>query len=445
MKKLIVIVFLIFLTSGCAQYTRIKNVDLESTISRDTYSQLSHPKKSDDIQIFLSLSGGGTRAAAFSYGVLEALRDASISYNDKNTNLLSQVDVISSVSGGSFTAAYYGLYGDKIFNDYEQVFLNRDIQKVLISSLFNPFNWIRFLSSGFNRTELAVNYYDKFIFKGATFADFREDMPFIQINATDLSSGQPFIFKQEYFNFICSDISQFKVARAVTASSAVPVVFAPIPLKNHKKCGDFKPDSELVQNTDDENFRRQIMRESLRRYLDKDAVQYLHLVDGGIADNLGLRVLYDTINYLGGPIPLARRIKLSPPRYLVIILVNAAVSPEKEMDISPDEPEAADQITAISSAQISRYSLESIELLKNSLTQWATEWSEQAGQPIKPYFIQVDFSGIQDKKTQQFFNTISTSLSLPAEQVKGLREAAKRLLNNSPEYQQLLHDINHPN
>lgn len=187
------------------------------------------------------------------------------------------------------------------------------------------------------------------------------------------------------------------------------------------------------------------MRESLGRYLNKDAVQYLHLVDGGIADNLGLRVLYDTINYLGDPISLAKKIKLSPPRYLVIILVNAAVSPEKEMDISPDEPETTDQISAISSAQISRYSLESIELLKNSLSQWASEWSEQTGQTIKPYFISVDFSGIHDKKTQQFFNTISTSLSLPADQVKDLRQAAKRLLNQSPEYQQLLHDINSSN
>ena len=32
------------------------------------------------------------------------------------------------MSGGSFTALAYGLYGDKLFADYEQRFLKRDVQ-----------------------------------------------------------------------------------------------------------------------------------------------------------------------------------------------------------------------------------------------------------------------------------------------------------------------------
>ena len=98
------------LISGCTTSTRIQNVDLKTTPDSDNYSLLNHKQKNNDIKMFLSFSGGGTRAAAFSYGVLETLRDTEITYNNETSNLLSEVDVISSVSGGSFTSAYYGLY-----------------------------------------------------------------------------------------------------------------------------------------------------------------------------------------------------------------------------------------------------------------------------------------------------------------------------------------------
>ena len=40
----------------------------------------------------------------------------------------SKIDVIGSVSGGSFTSAYYGLYGEGTFDDFEGRFLKRDVQ-----------------------------------------------------------------------------------------------------------------------------------------------------------------------------------------------------------------------------------------------------------------------------------------------------------------------------
>ena len=85
--------------------------------------------------------------------------------------LLDEVDIISSVSGGSFTAAYYGLFGDRIFDDYQDVFLSKNVQKVLINGLLNPVNWFRFMSQGFDRTEMAIDYYDRQIFEGGTFGD----------------------------------------------------------------------------------------------------------------------------------------------------------------------------------------------------------------------------------------------------------------------------------
>ena len=436
------ILLIILLTSGCASYSRVSNVELTEDTDTESYTQKNYSNKNDNVKIFLSFSGGGTRAAAFSYGVLETFRDSKISTNNEELSLLSEVDVISSVSGGSFTSAYYGLYGDKIFEDFEQVFLKQNVQKALVSGVFNPVNWFRLIGSGFDRTEIAIEYYDNYIFNKATYSDFRKDMPFIQINATDLSSGQPFIFKQEYFNFLCSDLSQFKVARAVAASSAVPVAFAPVVIKNYKECDELELLKKFTLINNEDDFRARETKQSLQRYYDKDKYQYIHLVDGGIADNLGLRVLYDTVNVVGGITEVADKLNTRKiPKYLVIILVNAAVSPEKMMDSMDQEPPMSEQVSAVSSAQINRYSTETIQLLKNSLTQWAGELSRLAGHEVKPYFIQIDFDGVHEKSRHKFLNRVSTSFALPSEQVDALRDAARQLLSDSPEFQQLLTEL----
>src|SRR5258708_25693608 len=57
--------------------------------------------------IVLTLSGGGLRAAAFSYGVLDALG----SIKTRDGDLLDDVRLISSVSGTCITAPYFCLYG----------------------------------------------------------------------------------------------------------------------------------------------------------------------------------------------------------------------------------------------------------------------------------------------------------------------------------------------
>ncbi|MEN8231467.1 MAG: hypothetical protein ABFR35_02150 [Thermodesulfobacteriota bacterium] len=70
-----------------------------------------------------------------SYGVLEALAKVEIpsenpqtKHDNSNHTLLDEVDFISSVSGGSFTAAYYGLHGKKAFENYKERFLYQNVQ-----------------------------------------------------------------------------------------------------------------------------------------------------------------------------------------------------------------------------------------------------------------------------------------------------------------------------
>src|SRR5215469_12116455 len=121
--------------------------------------------------VILAFSGGGTRAAAFAYGVLEALRDTEVitSKNGRKTRLLDEVDLITGVSGGSFTALGYGLYGDRLFDLFENGFLKRDVQGTLVRRLLNPRNWPALWSTGWGRSELAAQLYDEILFHDATF------------------------------------------------------------------------------------------------------------------------------------------------------------------------------------------------------------------------------------------------------------------------------------
>jgi NTE family protein len=133
--------------------------------------------------VILAFSGGGMRAAAFSYGVLETLRRIEFTRSGRTTRLLDEVDLITGVSGGSFTALAYGLYGEKLFDEYERRFLKRDVQGQLVRRILNPLNWGATLT-GAGRSELAANLYDEVLFNGATFADLkRRSGPTIAVSA----------------------------------------------------------------------------------------------------------------------------------------------------------------------------------------------------------------------------------------------------------------------
>src|SRR5438046_5932801 len=182
---------LLVLLGGCA--TRPINPPITQVDPSKGYrfeTRQAYAKDKDNL-VILAFSGGGTRAAAFSYGVLEFLRRTEVvAPNGATVRLIDSVDVITGVSGGSFTALAYGLYGDKLFTDYEQRFLKRNVQGELLARAINPAYWGDLLSTGWGRSELAANYYDEILFNGATFGDLdRGDGPFIMASATDISTG----------------------------------------------------------------------------------------------------------------------------------------------------------------------------------------------------------------------------------------------------------------
>ncbi|MEO8346083.1 MAG: Ivy family c-type lysozyme inhibitor [Betaproteobacteria bacterium] len=151
----------------------------------------------------------------------------------RETRMLDEIDAISSVSGGSFTALAYELYGECLFDLFEASFLKRNVQQTLLTKLVNPSNWPAPAFGSFTRSDLAENYYDEILFHGATFGDLvGKPGPLVVASATEFSSGYRFTFTQDTFDLICSDLSAKRLSLAATASSAVPVAFAPVTLTN---------------------------------------------------------------------------------------------------------------------------------------------------------------------------------------------------------------------
>jgi NTE family protein len=443
LSSLFNMVFALLLAAGCSSYGVVKNVPKDNTTIAPgsySYAEMSEFKVRDsDTSLILAFSGGGTRAAALSYGVLLELRDTNINLNGNTKRMLDEIDVISSVSGGSFTAAYYGLHGDDAFNDFEQVFLRRNIEGHLIRSLFNPFNW--FKRSG--RTETAIKYYEKEIFHGATFADMqREDGPLIVINASDLAYGVRFSFIQEYFNLLCSDLSSYPVARAVTASSAVPVVFNPVVVQNYPDCKSHGEPQWLIDVTErsKDDPQLQMITQGLDSYFIKENREYVHFVDGGITDNLGLRSIYEAVAVSGGAKAYMDRHKRKIPRQMAIISVNASTDPDPDMDGSNKEPSIAETIGAVTDVQLHRYNVATHEVMKNAMQQWTADLSTPDLE-VTPYYIQIEFRNVKPESLIPFFNAIPTSFSLTDEQNDKLIKAGRDLLRNNPVYQQLVRDL----
>jgi NTE family protein len=434
------IMVIMFALSACTSYGTIKNSPGSGTTQADDYSIRSFQERFrvGENSVMLAFSGGGTRAAALSYGVLKALRDIPLDTADGQGRLLDAVDTISSVSGGSFTAAYYGLHGDGIFEDYEEVFLRKDVEGALIKRVLNPVHW--FSSTG--RTELAVEYYENQVFKGATFSDLKQkDGPMVVINASDLGYGVRFSFVQEYFNLLCSDISGFPVSRAVTASSAVPILFHPVVVENYSDCGSEPPEwLKTAREEYKDNPEMELVVDGLETYFDRDKRKYAHFVDGGITDNLGLRALYEVTELSGGMTAYMKKYDRKPPRRLVLIAVNASTDPEPDMDKTNVQPSLEETINAMSDIQLHRYNVATIELMNRTLKDWAAELST-SGRPVETYFILLDFKDVPDPKRRRFLNQTPTSFSLTDEQVDSLIETGGELLRNNSEFQRLLSDL----
>ncbi len=405
----------------------------------------------------MAFSGGGTRAAALSYGVLEELRRTEIVVNGEKRRLIDEVDLIAGVSGGSFTALSYALYGDRLFAEYEERFLKRNVQGDLLARTLNPFNWWRFVGGSAGRSDMAADYYDEILFNGATFADLldKHDVPVAVATGTDLSTGSRLAFFQNDFDLLCSDLSKFRLARAAATSSAVPIVLSPITLNNYGgTCGFQYPDwvKAYVGRADASS----VSGRPLRRYQEMEDFQnssarpYIHLVDGGVSDNIGARGILEALEELSASAKFRGQVGFGVVREIVVVLVNSHSSPSVDADQRETPPGVVFQLLQSSGVPIDRYSFETVETMKDraEITSWRRELMvanailsgmtrEQAEAKVPKItlrVVDVSFDAIGDRKEREYFMNLPTSFVLDPDQVDRLRAVAGKLLRQSAHY-----------
>src|SRR5262245_6419075 len=411
----------------------------------------------------LAFSGGGTRAAALSYGVLEELRRTPIVVDGHRHSLLDEVDLVAGVSGGSFTALAYALYGERLFDEYPRRFLERDVQGELIQRVVNPTNWPRLASDGYGRSELAADYYDEILFGGATFDDLIPlQTPIAVVTGTDLSTGARFEFSQDTFDLLCSDLGSVRLSRAAATSSAVPVVLSPVTYRNYGgKCDAMLP--IWVHDVADREHAARPAGRALMRYRDFRALEdsenrpYLHIVDGGVSDNLGLRGMLEAFEQLEASPVFQSEMRFSELRHIVVIAVNSRSAPATDWDQKPEPPGIVSQLIQSSSVPIDRFSFESVELLRDIATRWAdrreleiarrvdaghSRAEAEASVPRITFdAIDISFDAIEDPAERREFMEMPTTFVLPAESIDRLRELGGPLLRVSRPYQVLLQRI----
>ncbi|MEX5214746.1 MAG: patatin-like phospholipase family protein [Nitrospiraceae bacterium] len=406
---------------------------------------------SDSLAVLAAFSGGGTRASTLAFGALRELARQPIIWEGKQKRLLDELDVIYALSGGTFTGAYYALFGERIFHDFEYRFLRKDWESELRSRILrSPSNWIRLWSPYFGRTHIMAELLDEALFEGKTYGDLlhQRTRPGLLIHASDMATLSRFEFLQPQFDLICSDLSQLPVAYASAASAALPLVLSPITLKNYAgQCGYEPPRWLLEAKTSPRHIRRQRGQELLS-YLDGEKRPHIHLLDGGLSDNMALRGILEGVGVAGGLEPIFKNAGIKNVRKLVIISVNAETSPDVREYRSDHIPVLSRAFSSLVDIPINRYSTDTLLLMRFAVQMWREELRNRPpgtesvfAQDADIYFIDVSLGAIADVAERESLMKIPTTLYLTDEQIDRLLMAATRLIRHDPEFQRLMQEL----
>jgi NTE family protein len=435
------------------------NKPLEAMAQQDVVSRESETLF-DDTVIALSFSGGGTRAAAFSHGVLLGLSEASMPVRGGRESLVDRIDIISGVSGGAVPAAYYGLKKRAALDDFREKFLLRNAEEALATDV-NITNLARGFQGGINDSTRLPRWLDANLFHGATFADMSQTTrPRVSINASDIFNRTPFLFGRGSFGALCSDFSKYPVSLAVAASAAVPVFFAPIVIENfYSKCPLPLPEwvNRVRNNPQSPPMLRQYA-DAIVRYRDGQ-VRFVKLLDGGLVDNFGLagftisRLLSNTPH---GPLSAREGVKL---RRVMFLVVDSGRSPSGDWAKTVAGPSGVDLIMATadtatgSSASLSYTAFDTMMGdWQSTLINWRCRLSaterKRLGAPanwncrdVKFFVTRVGFDQLGGDRAAQL-DRVETRFRLPPDQVDMVIAAGKDALNANEKYRAFLRSIN---
>jgi len=441
------------LIAGCSTTHPWLNAPLPPLAETDVGSGIGSmptagPKKSPSVITAVALSGGGARAAAFGLGVLEEMKATRIEVDGRKTTLLDEVELISGVSGGSILASYYAAFGDETFTRFEPDFLDTDFQSRLIGYALAPVGSYRLSSPWYGRSNALEDRLGS-VFRGLTFGDLkaRGRGPRLLVTATDLTTGAPFEFTPEQFALICSDLDSVPLSFAVAASSSVPVLLSPMTLRNYAgSC----PQSDKVYDEAmaDRNLAARLLRMIAKSYHDSGERPYLHLVDGGLADNLGVRGLLDHVTARGSLRDSFVQMAPGSVHRVVLVSVNSERDLGERLDDDARVPNTGQVLDALVFGAGSRATAETSAMVVDAAQRLARELAADRGSAGSPFaadaelfVIGIRLRDAPDGMHRRELLQVPTALTISPGQVHDLREAGRRTLRASPEFQDLLRSL----
>ena len=401
----------------------------------------------DGTLVIMVFSGGGTRAAALGYGVLETFNRYPVMLGGRRTTLTAAADIAYGVSGGSVLAMYYALHGEAAVPRFESRFLKQNFQRLILKQTLSFANMPRLASPEFGRGDLLQEQFENTLFGHITFGDLVRGRkgPFAVISATDMASGQRLDYTQENFDRLCLNLSDLRVARAVASSSAVPMLFAPLTLNNNSgNCGYTLPKRirfAINQGEKHDDLQQQTRKELVANtfYADSKARPYLHLVDGGLTDNLGLQHLLEMRDIYPNS-SLEAQIADRDIRRVIIISVNAKNNPSDTISTTAAVPSFRSMLNAVVDIPIAQRSQETLRRFRKLTDNWNAA-QKNAEKPVPMHFVSLNLHDLPPSDFRTRVLNIPTTYYLPPASIDDLKRAARLLVEQSGEFRQLMKEI----
>ena len=405
-KANLAVLVISLLISSCSLFTSFSHTNKKPPIAQSEKSQattnITADRGNPNKLVILALSGGGSRAAYLSAAVMLELGTV---FKHEGINLLDEVDAISSVSGGSLPAAYYVISEDNQSPIYGRTWDKRTVKKLMkknyllkwFGNWFWPANIGKFWFTDYDRSDImaqtfADNMYDTWpLGRDLKIGDMLVERPYLVLNATngtatnavdtdqeniDTGFGSPFTFTRETFETIGSDINEYSLARAVMATATFPAVFNYMTIKDYELSG--------VNGCG------------------KDCEKFVHIFDGGNADNLGLKSVSKMLDSLS----------CNDGDYdsLVVILVDAFTNVS---GISNDKSDPRNGIdffidTNFLEATDSHLSANRKEKIKN----FETSFLSRCNDPSRAIFYHIEFDGVKNTSLKKKLNQIKTNFRI---------------------------------
>lgn len=442
------VVLVAFALSACSSMRPWQNVPMREDAATSAAARPQQPRNpgGSSIVAAVTLSGGGARAAAFGLGVLQELKATNFIWEGRETTLLDEVGLISGVSGGSVLATYYAAFGAEGLDRFEQDFLLDDFESGLIGKALAPATMHELTSPWFGRSNVLAQRLDA-LYRGRTFGDLlaRPRGPELLVTATDLTTGAPFEFTLEQFQLICSDLGSVPLSFAVASSSAVPLLLTPMTLRNF--AGQCAPPSPQAVGMAD-NFRARLLNANAQSYLDTKERPFVHLVDGGLSDNLGVRTLLDHLIAGGSMKESFPDAAPGSIRRLVLIVVNSERDITERIDHSDHVPTTGQVLDALVFGAGSRETQVTLAILNDDVQRWSRELAQQRGTPGSPFaadaqiqVVSVSLRDVGDHRLRRSLLQVPTAFTIDPSDVRRLQQAGREALRASPQFRRLVRDL----